>query len=109
MQDIMDRIICVGDILALSTRAGKHDSQIKILCVTEIVEEAGDAYSGTHWYIRGYTGAGMLTQVQKSNNLLVISPMIPFDHPRLDNIKRKLKPEELKALKSQTSDPESKS
>lgn len=101
----MDREIVVGDILAHSTRAGKHDSQMKILCVTEIVEEAGDEYSGTHWYIRGIDGAGMLIQVQKSNNLLAISPMVPFDHPRLDNIKRKLGEETLAALKSQTSNP----
>ena len=105
MQDIMDRTICVGDILALSTRAGKHDSQIKILCVTEIVENAGDAYAGTHWYIRGFAGSGMRTQVQKSNNLLVISPMIPFAHPRLDNIKRKLSEDQLEALKVATMEP----
>lgn len=102
MQDIIDRTICVGDILALSTRAGKHDSQIKILCVTEIIEEPGDAYSGTRWAIRGFDGAGMRTQVQKSNNLIVITPMVPFEHPCLDRIKQKLGPDELEALKARS-------
>ena len=103
MKDIMDRTIVVGDILAHSTRAGKHNSQMKILCVTEIVEEAGDEYSGMRWYIRGIDGAGMLIQVQKSNNLLVVSPMIPFEHPRLENIRQKLSEKGREALKSQTS------
>ena len=102
MKDILGRIIEVGDILALSTRAGKHDSQMKILCATEIEEQVGDAYSGTRWYIRGFDGAGLRTQVQKSNNLLVISPMVPFDHPRLDQIKCKLSDEKLEALQKKT-------
>lgn len=92
MEDVFGNTIEPGDICALSTRLGKHDSCIKIFYVRSIHEE------GSGLFLRGYDGAGRLTQVQKAHNLAVVTGSLNLENPRLKNILERLDPEEMARL-----------
>ena len=98
MKDVLGKEVVPGDVLAISTRRGKHDSMIKILAVTEI----GEAGRGGE-YIRGYEGSGLRSQIQKENNLIVISDVLDVDHPRLELICSRMSDAELAALNERLS------
>lgn len=87
MEDVFGNPIRAGDLCALSTRMGKHDSCIKIFYVSSIHEEGGPPF------LRGFDGAGRLTQVQKAHNLVVVTGSIRQGNPRLRHILERLSEE----------------
>ncbi len=88
MEDVFGNPIRSGDLCAISTRMGKHDSCIKIFYVSSVHESNGEAP-----FLRGYDGAGRLTQVQKANNLVVVTESVRRGNLRLRHILERL-PEE---------------
>ena len=93
MEDVFGNPVQPGDICALSTRMGKHDTCIKIFYVASIHEDNQGVF------LRGYDGAGRLTQVQKAHNLVVVSGSVKLENPRLKNILDRLESTELANLK----------
>lgn len=99
MVDIFGNLIRPGDVCAISARNGKHDSVIKIFYVTEALKTTHPDYGTSQEFLRGLDGAGRLTQIQKASNVVVINHAVPFDHPRLAEIRKALEPERLEALR----------
>jgi hypothetical protein len=89
MRDVFGNVIQPGDVCALSARIGKHDTCIKIFFVTSVHEDEQGHF------LRGYDGAGRLTQVQKASNVAVVTRSVSGEHPRLKHILERLTSEEL--------------
>lgn len=94
MEDVFGNEVRVGDLCAISARIGKHDTCIKLFYVVSIHSDQGENGRESVEFLRGYDGAGCLTQVQKAHNLAVVNGSIPPDHPRLRYILDRLNVEE---------------
>jgi len=98
MEDIFGNTIHEGDICAISTRIGKHDTCIKVFYVASIHQEENPDTGETREYLRGYDGAGCLTQVQKAHNIAVVNGSLKAGNPRLKHIMDRLSERERHAL-----------
>lgn len=99
MHDVFGNPVRCGDLCAVSARIGKHDTCIKLFYVVSIHAEQGGNGRDAVEYLRGYDGAGCLTQIQKAHNIVVINGSVNPDHPRLRHIFDRLDPPERTALR----------